>query len=323
MKWEVVDGEAYFFQTDEQYERWKREREKMAPEGQATKGVLPQVGVESKQAVQTHSDAFQREVRDMNMNKELVPIGQEQAGLVKPVMSVEQAVEIWEQYQSLKERLLTDDDYIYYVHYMAKVQGRLKERSTGFKRKELAEAFAQKVNGYIEKRIKKSGARKLARFFGLTLGRVDEKIERLSDQLYVVSFTIEIFHPHGTRMVGVGSCSSDEYDSYHDVRATAFTRALNRAILDLVGFGEVSAEEVEKGGEFSTVDEEPSSPPSPPPSKRYSAFWAKARELGADQEKVHALIRERLSKVSVKELTDAEMQLVLEWLRGETENVQS
>jgi hypothetical protein len=54
--------------------------------------------------------------------------------------------------------------------------------------------------------------------------------------------------PNGRTATGDGACSASEKSgsmcSLHNIRAHALTRAKNRAISDLVGFGEVSAEEL-------------------------------------------------------------------------------
>lgn len=52
--------------------------------------------------------------------------------------------------------------------------------------------------------------------------------------------------------LGDGACTMDEpriYCTYHNVRARAHTRGRNRAIANLVAFGEVSAEEADLGGD--------------------------------------------------------------------------
>jgi len=52
--------------------------------------------------------------------------------------------------------------------------------------------------------------------------------------------------PNGQTVEGVGYKSwSELYEkTLHNLVSTAWTRAVNRAVSDLVGFGEVSAEEV-------------------------------------------------------------------------------
>jgi hypothetical protein len=62
-------------------------------------------------------------------------------------------------------------------------------------------------------------------------------------------FTVRATHlPSGLYQDADGSCEFSEkaerQRTLHNVRAHALTRAKNRAILDLVGFGEVSAEEI-------------------------------------------------------------------------------
>lgn len=56
----------------------------------------------------------------------------------------------------------------------------------------------------------------------------------------------------GREALGDGACTMDEpriYCTYHNVRARAHTRGRNRAISNLVAFGEVSAEEADLGGD--------------------------------------------------------------------------
>jgi len=75
--------------------------------------------------------------------------------------------------------------------------------------------------------------------------------------------------PDGRTATGDGSCSASEKSgrmlTLHNVRAHACTRAKNRAISDLVGFGEVSAEEL-RGGQWD--DQTPKSAPHRPAAAR-------------------------------------------------------
>lgn len=112
--------------------------------------------------------------------------------------------------------------------------------------------------GRGERFIKKSGWRKIAKAFGLSVSRVESGVERDSEGNPVRAFAVfRATAPNGQSQDGDGYCSVDESrfqkDSgrkklENDMRATATTRAKNRAISDLVGMGEVSAEEVELGG---------------------------------------------------------------------------
>lgn len=102
--------------------------------------------------------------------------------------------------------------------------------------------------------VKKSGWRKMAKAFGLSVTRVDDGIERDEDGSPVRAWAIyRAAHANGQQQDGDGYCSVDEsrfvpakgrLKLENDLRATATTRAKNRAISDLVGMGEVSAEEI-------------------------------------------------------------------------------
>jgi hypothetical protein len=102
--------------------------------------------------------------------------------------------------------------------------------------------------------VKKSGWRKIAKAFGLSVTRVDDGVERDEDGNPVRAWAVyRAAHPNGQTQDGDGYCSVDEsrfsrsggrQKLENDLRATATTRAKNRAISDLVGMGEVSAEEV-------------------------------------------------------------------------------
>lgn len=71
---------------------------------------------------------------------------------------------------------------------------------------------------------------------------------------YVYTVTYRAMSPNGRSACGDGSCAASEKEkgrmhaSEHNVRSHAHTRAWNRAVSNLVGFGEVSAEEVERPG---------------------------------------------------------------------------
>ena len=115
--------------------------------------------------------------------------------------------------------------------------------------------------------LKKSGWRKIARAFNLSFERVRSDVERDERGNAVrAEVWIRAVAPNGQYGDGDGYCSSEEkrFQSRrgkqkleNDLRATATTRAKNRAIADLVGMGEVSAEEIEAEGE----QRKPAGPP--------------------------------------------------------------
>ncbi len=168
--------------------------------------------------------------------------------IVMPAVSGEQAIEAWKQYQDLKNKIIDKDQDIQHI------QGK---------------DF-----------LKKSYWRKVTTFFNLSVEVVEEKREQVG-KTFVWHFTCKAIAPNGRFAIGTGSCDAyekailkdgkylskgrvtvwgktpdgksfpQEWDwtdatpnSIHNIRSTAETRAFNRAVSNLVGGGEVSAEEV-------------------------------------------------------------------------------
>jgi len=94
--------------------------------------------------------------------------------------------------------------------------------------------------------IKRTGTRKMATAF-IVSDRIIKDEREMVDGIETWRFWVEARAPNGRVSIGIGSCSSNEKKNMreHDVYATAHTRAKSRAILDLIGVGEVSAEEME------------------------------------------------------------------------------
>lgn len=104
--------------------------------------------------------------------------------------------------------------------------------------------------------VKKSGWRKIATAFGISITSVSSETINLGENYFAVKYVVKAQAPGGRYAEGVGSCDNHESRfkngnyKYHDIDATAYTRAANRAVSDLVGGGEVSAEEVSAGHDF-------------------------------------------------------------------------
>lgn len=133
--------------------------------------------------------------------------------LLKPVASVNDIVEAWQDYQNLKTKLLNESDY-------------------------------QMIQG--KNCIKKSGWRKIQTAFSISDELISEERKEYKDY-FVYQTTVKVIAPNGRYAFGIGSCASNERKFAHvehDTRSTAHTRAKNRAIADLVGGGDVSAEEM-------------------------------------------------------------------------------
>lgn len=103
--------------------------------------------------------------------------------------------------------------------------------------------------------VKKSGWRKIATAFDLDVILVADEVERDENGRAIRAKVIaRAIAPSGRTMDGDGYCSISEsrFSSSradlskleNDLRTTATTRAKNRAIADLVGMGDVSAEEI-------------------------------------------------------------------------------
>jgi hypothetical protein len=95
--------------------------------------------------------------------------------------------------------------------------------------------------------IKKSGWRKLAFAFNLSDEIVREEKEERPDGEIIYRIWTKVTAPNGRYVVAVGCASSRERDfahPAHDPYALAATRSKNRAISDIIGLGELSAEEL-------------------------------------------------------------------------------
>ena len=156
-----------------------------------------------------------------------VAIRDRTAEVLKPV-DADELVASFTAYQQLLPRLLTDDDY--------------------------------QQAGRGKRFVKKSGWRKIARAFRLNVEIVRLHVERDEHGHPVRAEAVaRAIAPNGDFQDGDGYCSVDEdrvsgsrgnrTKLENDLRATATTRAKNRAISDLVGMGEVSADEIALGGE--------------------------------------------------------------------------
>lgn len=104
--------------------------------------------------------------------------------------------------------------------------------------------------------LKKSGVKKFVNAFNISIECAEERVYELYNDFHA-EYKIRAIMPTGQSVENVGICSKSELVanknySLHNLKSTAWTRASNRAILDLVAFGEVSAEEVDqvKGSMF-------------------------------------------------------------------------
>lgn len=184
-------------------------------------------------------------------------------GFIVPIASPEQLRAAFALKQSMFAAILHEDDYLYSVTWTS--DGRSQNRVCGTRAAAVAleEKFAL-LGAATSAKPKKSGIVKLARALGITAKRT--KIGGLPDDPAATFAYVEYEAIHGgsgQSEIGVGWCDKTERGgniSVHDIIATADTRAYNRAILRLAGFGDVSADEIIGSGDIDGIVEEPVTP---------------------------------------------------------------
>ncbi|MBQ3407941.1 MAG: hypothetical protein IJH12_01900 [Clostridia bacterium] len=148
---------------------------------------------------------------------------------VDNVPDVDTALEQWNAYQALCKGLLNETDYQDIVVKEKDADGNYVKVTRKFK--------------------KKSAWQKLSRAFNVDTHIVDRELERtkmgrVREAYYCVRATL----PNGRSVESDALCSRSERGkdkvSDHTIMSTAKTRATNRAIAELIGAGEVSAEEM-------------------------------------------------------------------------------
>jgi len=130
--------------------------------------------------------------------------------------NIENAKKMLDAFQRIKKEILTEDDLVV-----------IKDRTY----------------------IKRSGWKKIAMVFNISTKIIDIHRERVEDNYIVVVKAEAVM---GDKVAqDVGACSTREFDKYsnletteHNIEATAVTRAIDRAISDVIGIGELSAEEI-------------------------------------------------------------------------------
>jgi len=128
------------------------------------------------------------------------------------------------------------------------------------------------------KHIKRSGLMKFLMAINGNAAVIDERSEVIkfeNKEILVFHFTARATAPNGRFTEAVGSASSDErkFDKpVHDLRALAQTRAVNRAIANLMGGGVVSAEEMGSDEEPRKVESTSSVKPPEQPAYKPRRF---------------------------------------------------
>ena len=249
-----------------------------------------------------------------------------------PLVTAEEAHQQWQEYQRLKESILQDDDYLFFLEWDEtytdkRGMSRARVRRRAYSSRTDCESAAKKRRGSrIRARLIKSACRKMAKFFGLQIPSLGQgHTERLQEGDFIVSIergdhythtewlnagtlqtvkastTVFIVSSSGRQWMGRGGAHQSEgFAEDFAIGQTAFTRAVNRAILDLVGWGEETGEELrtteelpgdDSKGPYPEADQEEmpaedlpfeEPPPAlrdvPPPAKELQQAWDLARQ---------------------------------------------
>mgnify|MGYP003131837231 FL=1 len=118
---------------------------------------------------------------------------------------------------------------------------------------------------------KKNYWRAVATAFNLDVICIGKDKVELPNGDWGIEVTYRATAPNGRCADGDGACMASEKSgnmaTYHNVRAHAHTRGFNRSVSNLVGFGEVSYDELQNGVDGTSTDVG-GAPPPPPPAAR-------------------------------------------------------
>ncbi len=204
----------------------------------------------------------------MNDNMALTTY-EERSGIVTLPVSVAEAVEQFKQYQELTRLLLDDSDY-------------QRQGGDRFKKKSAWRKYAKAFNltdkvSFEDIRRDDRGHPVMARIRVVVTAPNGRQAEadhecHVSERCCPIAFGEPCFRraPHNHCPQG---CSGRAHWSHPgDIPATALTRAKNRAISDLIGAGEVSAEEIGERAEVEGEGERRQQQrPAPPRGKKAAA----------------------------------------------------
>jgi len=159
---------------------------------------------------------------------------------IMPVMKIDEMVATFDEYQKLREKLEREGDFIKF------------STSQGDK-----------------KAPTKQWRVKLERFFGLSVEIIKDWDTKEDDNSITYHKRARVTHlGSGLFHEATGACNTKEKERdmakrYHNAESHAETRAKNRTVLEFVGFGEVSAEELTEVIHNGTNEDKKSNPATP------------------------------------------------------------
>ena len=208
----------------------KESEETTEEEGEIEIELEPETQEEEEKAEIEEKELIEGEVKPEAIQPVTAPTIQPQSGLVAPVCSIEDSIRIFKAFEEAKKRILSKNDIMW-----------------------IGDDGRPTAEGEGTPYIKRSGWRKLARFFGLSWSIEDVK-EIKTENGYLYQAKVKIWHPAGASVEAVGVATSEDKfftkggrreANKGNVLMKAITVALNRGISDILGSGEVSGEETE------------------------------------------------------------------------------
>jgi len=184
---------------------------------------------------------------------------------------------------------------------------------------------------------KKAYWRAIATSFGLTVEVVsEERIEHdVTDSDADVDWGYHVVYraiaPSGRSTTGDGSCmrsekiSEEKGDSMatdHNVRGHAHTRAFNRAVSNLVGFGEVSAEEVqhERRTSSATTGYDVSTDERRITDPQRKRLYAIAKKHERDIDDIKMMLEAEYGYADSTEIQRKHYEGIITWIETDTED---
>jgi len=219
---------------------------------------------------------------------EIVPREEENNAQIIAKPNVQAALEVMRAFQELKQKVLDAND-------MVTISGK--------------------------QYTKRSGWRKIAMAFNISTEVVKIEREKI-DNVYVVRVIARARTPAGRVSEEVGVCDSTEFErgnlqgTLHNIETKATTRAINRAISNLVGGGEVSAEEIIKGSDEVVREREIKEEPQKETQKELITTKQInfLNDLMKDNE-VKELVNKMLNGRKLSDLTKSEASVIIDEIK--------
>ena len=236
---------------------------------------------------------------------------------MSPAMGFQERLKIFEEFRTAKNKILSPEDY---------TEVAIKDRRTGEVRK--------------RKIILKSGWRKIKLFFGISSEIIELRREKDDDKI-IYMCKAKVFTQSGMSAEAIGICSSDEPGkanmSEYVLSSIAQTRAINKAIADLVGADfdeeddELATTEEDVGGGGGSINvKSRSTLPDRDRTEIISKIFDDLRELGekVSRQEIFSRIKQilgidRNTQVRITELRIDELKKVLNFLEDEKRKIES